>query len=104
MDFDFTPEEQAFRVTVQGFLAENLPDPANEYDPDFLAEWDRKIAAQGWLGFAWPRDAGGAGASLIEQFILKEEMSAAWAPRLGRDFMGLTWVGPAIISHGTEAQ
>ena len=75
MDFDFTPEEQAFRVTVQGFLADNLQDPANEYDPDFLAEWDRKIAAQGWLGFAWPRDAGGAGASLIEQFILKEEMS-----------------------------
>ena len=104
MDFDFTPEEQAFRTRVQGFLADNLPDSANEYDPEFLAEWDRKIATEGWLGFSWPRDAGGAGASLIEQFILKEEMSAARAPRLGRDFMGITWVGPAIIHHGSEAQ
>lgn len=104
MDFDFTPEEQAFRTRVQGFLADNLPDSANEYDPEFLAEWDRKIATEGWLGFSWPRDAGGAGASLIEQFILKEEMSAARAPRLGRDFMGITWVGPAIISHGSEDQ
>lgn len=104
MDFDFTPEEQAFRTQVQNFLAENLHEPMNEYDPEFLEAWDHKVAEQGWLGFSWPKDIGGAGASLIEQFILKEEMSAARAPRLGRDFMGITWVGPAIISHGTEAQ
>ena len=104
MDFDFTPEEQAFRTQVQSFLAENLHEPMSEYDPEFLEAWDHKVAEQGWLGFSWPKDMGGAGASLIEQFILKEEMSAARAPRLGRDFMGITWVGPAIISHGTDAQ
>ena len=104
MDFDFTPEEQAFRTQVQSFLAKNLHEPMSEYDPEFLEAWDHKVAEQGWLGFSWPKDMGGAGASLIEQFILKEEMSAARAPRLGRDFMGITWVGPAIISHGTDAQ
>jgi alkylation response protein AidB-like acyl-CoA dehydrogenase len=41
---------------------------------------------------------------LIEQFILKEEMSKAHAPALGSDFMGLAWVGPALIRHGTPAQ
>ena len=94
MDFDFTPEEQAFRTQVQSFLAKNLHEPMSEYDPEFLEAWDHKVAEQGWLGFSWPKDMGGAGASLIEQFILKEEMSAARAPRLGRDFMGITWVGP----------
>ena len=41
---------------------------------------------------------------MLEQFILKEEMSAAQAPALGSDFMGLQWVGPALIQHGTDAQ
>ena len=40
----------------------------------------------------------------MEQFILKEEMSVRRAPPLGTDFMGLTWVGPALIQHGSKAQ
>ena len=31
-------------------------------------------------------------------------MSARRAPALGLDFMGITWVGPAIIAHGTDEQ
>lgn len=104
MDFNFTPEEQAFREEIRAFLDENLPDPVPEDDPDFLREWNRKVRAKRWIGFNWPREWGGGGADLIRQFILKEEMSARRAPALGTDFMGLTWVGPAIIQHGTDAQ
>ena len=104
MDFDFSQQEQAFRKRVQGFLDEHLPEKFDARDPAFLKQWNRALGAAGWLGFAWPQEAGGGGASIIEQFILKEEMSARRAPPLGSDFMGLTWVGPAIIQYGSEEQ
>jgi alkylation response protein AidB-like acyl-CoA dehydrogenase len=36
--------------------------------------------------------------------ILKDEMARRKAPALGACFMGLAWVGPAIIQFGTEEQ
>jgi len=104
MDFHFTPEEQAFREEIRAFLDAHLPDPVPEDDPGFLREWNRKLREKRWVGFSWPREWGGGGGDLIRQFILKEEMAARRAPALGLDFMGLTWVGPAIIAHGTDAQ
>jgi len=104
MDFNFTPEEQAFREEIRAFLDANLPDPVPEEDPECLRVWNEKVRSKRWVGFNWPREWGGGGADLIRQFILKEEMSARRAPALGVDFMGLTWVGPAIISHGSKEQ
>ena len=40
----------------------------------------------------------------MQQVILKEEMAKRRAPPLGTSFMGLAWVGPAIIQYGTEEQ
>jgi alkylation response protein AidB-like acyl-CoA dehydrogenase len=40
----------------------------------------------------------------MQQVILKEEMAKRKAPPLGTCFMGLAWVGPAIIQYGTPAQ
>ena len=33
MDFDYSPEEQAFRAEIRAFLKENLPKGANKRDP-----------------------------------------------------------------------
>jgi alkylation response protein AidB-like acyl-CoA dehydrogenase len=104
MDFDFSPEEDAFRESVKNFLDQKLPSEFDPRDPAFLKQWNRDLGNAGYLGFAWPKEEGGAGGSIIEQFILKEETSARRAPPLGTDFMGLTWVGPAIIRYGTEEQ
>jgi alkylation response protein AidB-like acyl-CoA dehydrogenase len=123
MDFRFTPEEQAFRAEVRSFLDEHLPqeepqqepqeEPRKELShglgqtppgPEAIAAWNRALSEKGWIGFAWPKEVGGYGGGLMEQFILKEEMAARGAPPLGRDFMGLQWVGPAIIRHGTPRQ
>ncbi len=103
MDFHFSPEEEAFRAEVRAFLDKHLPDS----DPptgEELKRWNHALGDKGWLGFNWPKEYGGYAGTLIEQFILKEETSARRAPPLGSDFMGLTWVGPAIIKHGTEDQ
>ena len=104
MDFQLTSEEQAFREEVRRFLDENLPDPVPQDDPDFLKTWNEAVRKKRWIGFNWPVEWGGGGGDLMRQFILKEEMSARRAPALGTDFMGLVWVGPAIIAHGTDAQ
>lgn len=103
MDFDFTEKEQAFRLEVKQFIAENLPLPKQRGE-DFQNQWHAKLIEKRWVGFAWPKEDGGGGGTLIEQFILKEEMSKALAPELGSDFMGLIWVGPALIRYGTETQ
>ena len=104
MDFNFTPEEEVFRQQVRDFIAANLPPADKRMDPKTVAEWNSKLAEKRWIGFSWPREEGGGGGALIEQFILKEEMSRAKAPPLGSDFMGLAWVGPALIRHGRDEQ
>lgn len=103
MDFELSPEEQAFRDEVRRFLDENLP-PEGERPPGFDGEWQRKVREKRWVGFSWPREVGGGGGSIMEQVILKEEMSRRRAPSLGNCFMGLAWVGPSIIQYGTDAQ
>jgi alkylation response protein AidB-like acyl-CoA dehydrogenase len=103
VDFELTSEEEAFREEVRRFLDENLP-PPEQRSPSFEGEWQRKVREKRWVGFSWPADVGGGGGTIMEQVILKEEMSKRKAPSLGTCFMGLAWVGPAIIQWGTEEQ
>ena len=46
---------------------------------------------------------GGGGASVWEQTVVREEMWAHHEPR-GAQYMGVNWVGPIIMRHGTEEQ
>jgi alkylation response protein AidB-like acyl-CoA dehydrogenase len=97
MDFDLSPDELAFRDEVRAFLDENLP-------VKDMREWSRKVREKRWVGFSWPRDVGGGGGGVMQQAILKEEMARRRAPPLGTCFMGLAWVGPALIQYGNEEQ
>jgi len=103
MDFDLTPQEEAFREEVRDFLAEHNP-PLKGRDMAVLAGWWKAVREKRYVGFNWPKDCGGGGGSLMEQFILKEEMLKAKAPPIGKDYTGLGWVGPAIIQFGTDEQ
>jgi len=103
MDFEYTQPEQDFRLEVQRFLDENLPAPADR-GPTFMENWLKKVRVKRWVGFSWPTSVGGGGGNIMEQVILKEEMSARKAPPLGTCMMGLAWVGPGIIQYGTEEQ
>jgi alkylation response protein AidB-like acyl-CoA dehydrogenase len=101
VDFDFSPAEEAFRQEVRDFIAEHLPKQGGMEE---VFAWQRAVREKRWVGFSWPREVGGGGGSIAEQVILKEEMSRAKAPALGSCFMGLAWVGPAIVEYGTEEQ
>ncbi len=101
MDFDFSPEDEAFRAEVQAFIAEHAPKPGDDAG---VAKWHAAVREKRWVGFSWPSEVGGGGGTISQQVILKDEMSKAKAPSLGSCFMGLAWVGPALIEYGTEAQ
>jgi len=103
MDFNLTPDQERFRDEVRAFLDLNLP-PEDERDAMFGLRWSHLVREKGWVGFSWPKEVGGGGATLMEQAILKEEMASRRAPPLGTCIMGLAWVGPAIIQYGTQDQ
>jgi len=51
---------------------------------------------------AWPKEYGGAGLSIMQQFVFNEELALARAPRPGG--IGITMAGPTIIVYGTDEQ
>lgn len=114
MDFNYTPEEEAFRKEVERFIDENLPkglDASGAEDAEsafaklpLLFEWNQKLYEKNWIGFSWPKEVGGGGGDVMQQFILKEVMGRRKAPPLGISMMGLAWVGPSLIAYGTEEQ
>ncbi|MET0736268.1 MAG: acyl-CoA dehydrogenase family protein [Microbacterium sp.] len=84
----------------EGFLGAFTADPA---DFELAESFSRELGRRQLLALAWPREFGGAGADVWEQTALREEMWAAHEPR-GAQYMGVNWVGPIIMRHGTPAQ
>ncbi|HYI36355.1 MAG TPA: acyl-CoA dehydrogenase family protein [Thermoleophilaceae bacterium] len=106
MDLTLSPNEQAFRDEVRGWLAENHPGEAPRGDDasfDFLKQWQLKLHEQGYAGLSWPEEYGGRGATLIEQAIFGEELARAKAPGPA-NVLGLVMGGPVVIAHGTDDQ
>ena len=103
MDLSYTREEQAFRERVRQWIDTNKPPADKHPSTEDLRAWQLRLHQAGFLGAAWPKEHGGAGLSPMEQAILNEELARANAPGpLGS--MGISWVGPAILRFGTEAQ
>jgi alkylation response protein AidB-like acyl-CoA dehydrogenase len=114
VDLRDTPEEAAFRQEVQQFLQENFlslserPKPQTGEDTgprrDPATErWREALSRRGWLAPHWPKEYGGAGMSVAEQFIFNEEMAEARAPSVG-SYHGLSLIGPVLILHGSDEQ
>ena len=68
----------------------------------FYRQWVKKLAAKGWVAPAWPKEYGGAGMSVMQQFIMNEEFAMRRAPRAGG--IGVAYAGPTIIVYGSEEQ
>jgi alkylation response protein AidB-like acyl-CoA dehydrogenase len=65
-------------------------------------EWTKALADRHWIAPAWPKEYGGAGLSVMEQFIFNWELAEARLPRPGG--IGVGFAGPTLIVHGTEEQ
>ena len=64
--------------------------------------WRTKLADKGWIAPAWPKEYGGAGLTVMQQFVMNEEFAENRAPLMGG--MGTAMIGPTLIIHGTEEQ
>jgi len=109
MDYDFGERASELRARLRELIASETPpgylgaftdDPA---DLEVAQRFCRRLAAEGLLTWAWPEEYGGSGGSVWEQTVVREEMWAHHEPR-GAQYMGLNWVGPAIMAFGTEEQ
>jgi alkylation response protein AidB-like acyl-CoA dehydrogenase len=117
MDFSLSPQEEAFRKEVSGWLDENtkdLPewwrnrdriavDSESEEFQEFSRQWHKRLYDAGFIGIAWPKEYGGRGATVMEQVIFNEEMAKRRVPS-GVGGLGVGWAGPTIMAAGTEEQ
>src|SRR3954447_18889261 len=83
-----------------GFLGAFTDNPA---DLEVAQQFCRTLAERNMLCMSWPKEFGGGDASIWEQTVVREEMWAHHEPR-GAQYMGVNWVGPIIMRHGTEEQ
>ena len=109
MDYDLGPAADALRTRLRELIRAHVPEDflgAFSDDPDDLdltQSFCKILANEGLLCLTWPEEYGGAGGSVWEQTVVREEMWAHHEPR-GAQYMGVNWVGPALMRHGTDAQ
>jgi len=118
MEFRDSERETEFRAVVREFLDSEYPSEfaarptewglfngAGGRQPafwEFMRGWTKKLNERGWGAPAWPKEHGGGGLSVKEQFILSEEFAWRRAPRSGG--IGHGWAGPTIMVYGSEEQ
>ena len=112
MDLQFTSEEEAFRLKVRSWLAENMPTSGlsdtreGREDKTWLTRakaWQRRLYEAGYVALAWPKEYGGQAMDPVRQSIVNDEMVRAKAPyKVGASGLGM--LGPTLISWGTEEQ
>ncbi|MQA95950.1 MAG: hypothetical protein GEV11_15340 [Streptosporangiales bacterium] len=129
MNWADSPEQAAFREEVRAFIRDNFPegyrpDPGAEQslepedvwgynwpadrvsdDPerrDGARRWAAALAERGWITPHWPKEYGGAGLSVMEEFILQEEMMRARVPTVNG--IGAFLLGPTLLEAGTDEQ
>jgi len=107
MDFRLSVEDEQFRGEVRRFVEANWSGDEAGFEASSLEvyqaqrRFQSKLAAQGWLTLAWPKEYGGMSASHIRQMVFQEEVGRVGAPASNG---GINLVGPCLMVHGTEAQ
>ncbi|HVW31163.1 MAG TPA: acyl-CoA dehydrogenase family protein [Acidimicrobiia bacterium] len=108
MDIGWTPEEEAFRAEVRGWLAANkpaLPMPSGDSAAGVGVhlDWERRLFDAGWAVVSWPREYGGRDASVWDWLIFEEEYFRAGLPqRVAQN--GLFLLAPSLFEFGTPEQ
>ena len=104
-------EIDAFGREVRAFLKRELSDEIRDavdrscsifVHPSIALAWQRKLADKGWLAPMWPRAHGGAEWPSEKIVVFEIEAGLAGAPLLPA--AGLSYLGPALIAYGDDAQ
>jgi alkylation response protein AidB-like acyl-CoA dehydrogenase len=108
VDFDFSPEQLAFRDEVEAFLDANDDPVVFDVTRENMAQvadiperraMMGKIAKQGWLGITWPKEWGGQEGDGVYEYLLNEALARRGGPQIGK---GIGIIGKTILRHGSE--
>lgn len=110
MNFEFSPDDEAFRQEVKAFLVENLPaDMARRFwigdhppERNDVRRMQALLHARGWGAPHWPVQWGGTDWSPLRKHIFMEELYNA--DGLDYGWQGLHMIAPVLIAFGSEAQ
>jgi hypothetical protein len=108
MDFEFTPEQEAFAAEVQKFLDEHDDPDVFDLTRENMAQivdtpkrraFMAQVGEKGWLGITWPEEYGGSEGEGVYEFILNEALAARGGPQIGK---GVGIIGKTLIAHGND--
>jgi len=108
VDFDFAPDQVAFRSEVDAFLDEHddpdVFDPTREnmaqiVDTPARRKFMSQVGEQGWLGITWPKELGGKEGDGVYEYLLNEALAGRGGPQIGK---GVGIIGKTLIRHGNE--
>jgi alkylation response protein AidB-like acyl-CoA dehydrogenase len=89
VDFDWSPQEIAFREEVRDFIRREMTDDVKGsifIDTPARVEFVTRMARLGWLGMGFPEKYGGSPNPFpLAQFILNAELDRAGAPIIGKN-------------------
>lgn len=106
-------QESAFRAEVRNWMRAHLRGEFEVlrgcdglgvpgFDVALSKRWEQALAAAGWIGIGWPREADGRALPLGLQMIFHEEYVREGGP--GRlSHIGEQLLAPTLIDHGTPA-
>jgi len=106
MDFGLGEEQVMLKTSARDFLENECPKQLvrdmMEDERGYSPELWKKMAAQGWLGLAFPEEYGGAGMNFLDLAVLLEEMGRALVP--GPFVPTVVLAGRPILAAGSEEQ
>ncbi|RVW07019.1 acyl-CoA dehydrogenase [Prescottella agglutinans] len=107
MDLRESPEQLALRKELRAYFAALLPEEKRRKAGEegvggqYFREVVKLLGKDGWLGIGWPKEYGGQGRSIEEQFVFFDEVQRAGLPF---PFVTVNTVGPTLMKYGTEEQ
>jgi alkylation response protein AidB-like acyl-CoA dehydrogenase len=109
MTFEESSEVRAIRTRIRELIRDELPAGfrgafvGGTQGQELATAFCKVLAQEHLLTFSWPDEHGGADGTVWEQTALREEYWAHHEPR-GAQYMGVNWVGPAIMHFGSPEQ
>lgn len=104
---DLPPQVDELRAEVRQFLQAALADRAvGERARSWTGVdlgFTRELGRRGWIGMSFPKLYGGHERSMLERYVVVEELLAAGAP-VAAHWAADRQVGPLILRFGSEAQ
>ena len=101
------PACEALRAEVREFIAGELAAglwaPSSDFGSHRSAAFSRRLGARGWIGMTWPKRYGGGERSMLERYVVTEELLAAGAP-VGAHWIADRQSAPSLLRFGTEEQ